>query len=74
MVDREAKHISSVNKDKCNACGLCQRWCFYDAISYDADKKAQIDPALCDGCGLCPSLCPKDAISMEGKVFLGNFK
>jgi len=73
-VDREHKHVSSVNKDKCNACGLCKRWCFYDAISYDKNKKAKIDPARCDGCGLCPSLCPKDAISMEGKVFLGNFK
>jgi dihydropyrimidine dehydrogenase (NAD+) subunit PreA len=73
-IKREAKHISSVNKDKCNACGFCKRWCFYDAVSFDENKKAQIDPALCDGCGLCPSLCPKDAISMEGKVFLGNFK
>jgi len=73
-VDRESKHLSSVDKDKCTACGFCSRWCFYDAITYDADKKAQIDPALCDGCGLCPSLCPDDAISMEGEVFLGDFR
>ncbi len=73
-VDRESKHLSSVDKEKCNGCGFCDKWCFYDAITYDAEKKAQIDPALCDGCGLCPSLCPKDAISMEGEVFLGDFR
>ena len=73
-VDRETKHISSVDQEKCNACGFCDKWCFYDAITYDQDKKAHIDPALCDGCGLCPSLCPQDAISMEGEVFLGDFR
>lgn len=74
VVDRQHKHVSSVNKDKCKACNRCHRWCFYGAISYDENKKAQIDPALCDGCGLCPSLCPEDAISMEGEVFLGDFR
>lgn len=73
-VDRETKHISSVNREKCNGCGFCDKWCFYDAITYDDDKKAHIDPALCDGCGLCPSLCPQDAIAMEGEVFLGDFR
>src|SRR5680860_32423 len=73
-VDRETKHLSSVNLEKCNGCGFCDKWCFYDAITYDGDKKAHIDPALCDGCGLCPSLCPQDAISMEGEVFLGDFR
>jgi len=73
-VDRETTHLSSVDQAKCNACGFCDKWCFYDAITYDQDKKAHIDPDLCDGCGLCPSLCPQDAISMEGEVFLGDFR
>ena len=74
-VDRESKHISTVDKVEVQRpAASAASWCFYDAITYDADKKAQIDPALCDGCGLCPSLCPEDAISMEGEVFLGDFR
>jgi dihydroorotate dehydrogenase (fumarate)/dihydropyrimidine dehydrogenase (NAD+) subunit PreA len=76
-VDRESKHLSAVDKATCNGCGFCPKWCFYDAITMDADKKAQIDPALCDGCGLCVSLCPKDAMDMGGPadgVYLGDYR
>lgn len=74
VVDREHKHVSAVSKDKCKACNRCHQWCFYGAISYDENKKAEIDPTLCDGCGLCASLCPYEAIAMEGEVYLGDFR
>ena len=49
----------------CTGCGLCPHWCYYDAITLDADKKAAVDPDLCDGCGLCVVLCPADAFDMK---------
>ena len=79
VVDRETRALSYVNEEKCNGCGDCANWCFYDAISYvekDASgKKAYIDPEKCDGCGLCPALCRRNAIYMEGPkpVYLGDF-
>lgn len=74
-VDRESKLTSSVDKSVCDACGFCDKWCFYDAITYDEEKKGQIDPGLCDGCGLCVALCPEDAISMEGgAAYLGDYR
>lgn len=73
-VDRESKHLSTVDQAKCNGCGFCPKWCFYDAITLNADKRAEIDQSLCDGCGLCVSLCPQDAISMDGEVYLGDYR
>jgi len=77
-VDRDHKAISVTDEDKCVGCGLCPKWCFYDAIEItekNGKKKSVIDGAKCDGCGLCAALCPADAISMKGEVpiYLGNF-
>lgn len=41
----------------------CQAACPRDAISFDADKKAHIDPDKCIQCGKCASVCPYSAIS-----------
>ena len=75
VVDRESRYLSAVDPEKCTGCGLCPKWCFFDAITM-VEKKAVIDRSKCDGCGLCPSLCPKDAITMDGpgQSYLGNFR
>jgi len=78
-VDREHKAISKVDPEKCVGCGLCPKWCFFDAIEMvneGGKKVARIDPNRCDGCGLCPALCPSNAINMQGPVpvFLGDFR
>lgn len=78
-VDRESEAIAEVHEDKCTGCGLCPKWCFYDAVQIvdkDGKKKSAIDSEKCDGCGLCSALCPADAIKIVGEVpiYQGNFK
>jgi pyruvate ferredoxin oxidoreductase delta subunit len=49
-----------VDKEKCNACGLCVSYCPDAVISDDL----VIDLEYCKGCGICANECPKKAISM----------
>ncbi|MDL2264118.1 tRNA-dihydrouridine synthase [Synergistaceae bacterium OttesenSCG-928-I11] len=77
-VDRDHTAVSVVDESKCVGCGMCPKWCFYDAIEIvdkGGKKKSVIDPKKCDGCGLCPALCPSGAITMKGEVpvYLGDF-
>jgi pyruvate ferredoxin oxidoreductase delta subunit len=50
-----------VDKEKCNACGICAMFCPDAAISEDLE----VDLDFCKGCGICAQECPKKAISME---------
>jgi pyruvate ferredoxin oxidoreductase delta subunit len=49
-----------VNKEKCNACGLCSLYCPDNAI----DEELVVDLRYCKGCGICENECPKKAITM----------
>ena len=49
-----------VDKEKCNACGLCATYC-PDAVIND---DLEIDLNYCKGCGICANECPKKAIEM----------
>jgi pyruvate ferredoxin oxidoreductase delta subunit len=49
-----------VDKEKCNACGLCATYC-PDAVIND---DLEIDLNFCKGCGICANECPKKAIEM----------
>jgi len=49
-----------VDKEKCNACGLCQTYCPDGVI----DEELVIDLDFCKGCGICANECPKKAIAM----------
>jgi len=49
-----------VDREKCNACGLCAMYC-PDAV---IDKDLNIDLRFCKGCGICANECPKKAIDM----------
>lgn len=49
-----------VDKEKCNACGLCATYCPDSAIS----DELVIDLVYCKGCGICANECPKKAIAM----------
>jgi pyruvate ferredoxin oxidoreductase delta subunit len=49
-----------VDKELCNACGLCAQYCPDGVI----DEELNIDLDYCKGCGICANECPKQAIAM----------
>ncbi|MDD1695343.1 MAG: 4Fe-4S binding protein [Methanoregula sp.] len=49
-----------VDREKCNACGLCAMYCPDAAI----DEDLNVDLTFCKGCGICANECPKKAIEM----------
>lgn len=49
-----------IDREVCNACGLCILYCPDAAISEDLE----IDLDFCKGCGICANECPKKAIEM----------
>jgi len=59
----------TVDPQKCNACGLCQRLgC--PALIVQEEGKAVIDEKECTGCGLCAQVCRgRKAISRAGETF-----
>jgi 4Fe-4S ferredoxin len=68
----------SVDREKCNLCGICARFCkaflLVDKSEKDRDprnlmpyEQLLVDEELCDYCGLCVPLCPEDAIKVEGE-------
>lgn len=54
-----------VDKQKCISCGACVSACPVNAISFDENGKAKIDPKLCIKCGTCQAICPVGAINIE---------
>ena len=55
--------FASIDKDKCTNCGICEKLCFYRAIS-QKDGIRWADKSICDGCGVCQQMCPASAIEL----------
>ena len=57
----------TIDKAKCNGCGLCVKACHEGAMALVDGKAELVKPNLCDGLGDCLPACPQDAISFIEK-------
>lgn len=77
---KEIKGKIEIDREKCNLCGRCARFCkAFLLVEKDEKKRAKeprelvpyeqllVDEELCDYCGLCATLCPEEAIKVEGE-------
>ena len=56
-----------IDPEKCAGCGLCTKYCRFDAI-YSKENKYFVDPFSCEGCSVCEFVCPAGAISMKDSI------
>jgi MinD superfamily P-loop ATPase len=56
--------IPKVDRNLCNTCGECTKFCQFNAI-FVAPEKILVFPELCHSCGGCALVCPKKAITWE---------
>lgn len=59
------RKIITIDKEKCNGCGLCADACHEGAIAMVAGKATLLREDYCDGLGDCLPACPMEAISFE---------
>jgi len=53
---------ATIDKNKCNGCGLCVDECPTGAI--ELNDYAYVDEDICTECGTCLEVCPNDAITI----------
>lgn len=59
------RKIITIDKARCNGCGLCAKACHEGAIGIVDGKAALLREDYCDGLGDCLPACPMNAISFE---------
>lgn len=59
------RRIITIDKNRCNGCGLCASACHEGAIDIVEGKAALLQEDYCDGLGDCLPACPMNAISFE---------
>lgn len=59
------RDIITIDRDKCNGCGLCVSGCHEGALQLIDDKAVLISELMCDGLGACIGECPEGAITIE---------
>ncbi len=55
-------YVAQVEASLCAACGECEDYCPFGAISVNGHSVVNRD--ACMGCGVCVSHCPQDALSL----------
>ena len=57
--------VSTVDRELCVGCGLCEEACTYGALSLHPWRGVMcINEVLCKGCGACSVACPSKAITL----------
>lgn len=46
-------------------CMSCRGHCDHDALSFDQQRRMQLDQEACTGCGRCLSVCPNQSLSFH---------
>ena len=70
-------HKAVIDHTLCTACGICESYCRFDAIT-ERGGKIIISETLCDGCFFCSRICPMSAITMvrsgKSRMYSGSFR
>ena len=54
--------MPSIDRDRCNGCGLCVSVCDCNAFVISSDIVTVIETELCGWCTECEAICPNGAI------------
>ncbi|NCC95387.1 MAG: 4Fe-4S ferredoxin [Synergistales bacterium] len=65
MEAKVIRRIITIDRDKCDGCGLCAEACHEGAIVMVDGKAQLVSDSYCDGLGDCIGECPRGAISFE---------
>ena len=57
-----------IDPEKCVGCGLCQKYCRFNAIRVGKSGCFEIDEFACEGCGVCQHVCPVGAVILHEDV------